>query len=72
MTTLIVFSALLAAGLIVMTVELRNAPEGRQDESGFQYVWRNFTPDTRDVACVWATLSEVAASTAPAKMQRAA
>lgn len=62
MTTLIVLSALLVAGLIVMSVELRNAPEGREDESGFHYVWRNFTPETRDVACVWATLAEVQAT----------
>ena len=71
MTILIVLSALLIAGLIVMTVELRNVPEGREDETGFHYVWRNFTTDTRDVACVWATMSEVAATT-PVGWQAAA
>lgn len=61
MTTLLVLSSLLIAGMIVMTVELRNAPEGREDEAGFHYVWRNFTPHTRDVACVWATAAESSA-----------
>ena len=72
MTAALFLSALLIAGLIVMTVELRNAPEGREDESGFHYVWRNFTPDTRDVACVWATLSEVSAISAAGEMHAAA
>jgi hypothetical protein len=73
MTTLIVLSALIIVGMIVMTVELRNAPEGREDANGFHYVWRNFTPDTRDVACVWATISEVSAvSATPSKWHAAA
>ncbi len=72
MTTLIVLSALLIVGLIVMTVELRDVPEGRQDETGFHYVWRNFTPRTRDVACVWATMKEVTAVTAPTDWHAAA
>lgn len=72
MTTLIVLSALLIAGMIVMTVELRNAPEGRQDESGFNYVWRNFTPDTRDVTCIWATAAGVSAVSAPTEWHAAA
>ncbi len=72
MTTLIVLSALLVAGLIVMTVELHNVPEGREDETGFHYVWRNFTPDTRDVACVWAPMTEVSAVSNSAKWHAAA
>ena len=72
MTTLIVLSALLIAGFIVMTVELRNAPEGREDEGGFHYVWRNFTSDTRDVACVWAPMAEVSAVATPAQWHAAA
>ena len=72
MTAAIILSALLIAGLIVMSVELRNVPEGRQDETGFHYVWRNFTPDTRDIACVWATLAEVSAVSAPGEMHAAA
>jgi hypothetical protein len=72
MTTLLVLSALLIAGMIVMTVELRNAPEGREDETGFHYVWRNFTPHTRDVACVWAPMAEVAAVAAPTGWHAAA
>lgn len=72
MTSLIVFSALLVAGMIVMTVELRNAPEGREDEGGFHYIWRNFTPETRDVACVWAPLAGTQANPDRARMQAAA
>jgi hypothetical protein len=72
MTTLVVLSALLIAGMIVMTVELRNAPEGREDEAGFHFVWRNFTPQTRDVACVWATRSESSAVAASVEWHAAA
>ena len=72
MTPAIVLSALLVAGLIVMTVELRNAPEGREDESGFHYVWRNFTPETRDVACIWATRAEQSAVAVTAERHAAA
>ena len=72
MTTAIILSALLIVGLIVMSVELRSAPEGREDETGFHYVWRNFTPDTRDIACVWATLAEVSGTSAAGEMHAAA
>jgi hypothetical protein len=72
MTSLLVLSALLIAGMIVMTVELRNAPEGREDASGFHYVWRNFTPHTRDVACVWTTMAESSAVATPAEWHAAA
>jgi hypothetical protein len=72
MTTLVVLSALLVAGMIVMTVELRNAPEGREDESGFHFVWRNFSPQTRDVACVWTPLAESPTATAPSEWHAAA
>ena len=72
MTTLIIFAALLIVGMIITNVEIQRAPEGRQDENGFHYVWRNFTPDTRDVACIWATLSEVSAVSGHAPMSAAA
>jgi hypothetical protein len=72
MTIALVLSALLLAGFIVMTVELHNAPEGREDESGFHYVWRNFTPETRDVACIWATRAQESAIAAAAEWHAAA
>jgi hypothetical protein len=35
-------------------VSLRNAPEGYEDHTGFNYVlWRNDPPETPNVACVW-------------------
>ena len=40
-------------GLIFMAVELRDAPEGHQDESGFHFVWRNNRPGVPDISCIW-------------------
>lgn len=43
-------------GLAVMAIALRNAPEAYEDETGFHFldtIWRNNSPEARDVACVW-------------------
>ena len=57
MTLLIATLALLwIFGLSVIAIALRNAPEACEDEDGFHYletIWRNNSPDTRNVACVW-------------------
>jgi hypothetical protein len=43
-------------GLAVIAIALRNAPEAYEDETGFHYletIWRNNSPEARDIACVW-------------------
>jgi hypothetical protein len=45
--------ALYFVGGIVLTFGMLNAPEGYEDEGGFQIVWRNNDPEAADVACVW-------------------
>ena len=40
-------------GAIIVFFELRNAPEGYEDETGFNVMWQNNNPDATDVACVW-------------------
>ena len=40
-------------GTALMIWELKEAPEGYQDEEGFHVVWRNNAMHTRDVCCVW-------------------
>lgn len=72
MATLIILSSLIIVGGIITSVELHRAPEGRQDGETFHYVWRNFTPDTQDVACIWATLAEVSGVHCATQMSAAA
>ena len=59
MITLILLSGLLLTGGIVMLLEIWNAPEGFQDRDGFHVIWKNNSPETRDVSAVWAGLSEL-------------
>jgi hypothetical protein len=43
-------------GLAVIAIALRNAPEAYEDETGFHFldtIWRNNSPESRDIACVW-------------------
>ena len=47
---------LFAVGITV--AEFRSVPEGYEDETGFHFVWRNNTPETRDVVCIWKTVAE--------------
>ncbi len=42
-----------------MLFEIGNAPEGYQDTSGFNVVWRNNSPKIRDVSAVWVNVSSV-------------
>jgi hypothetical protein len=47
-----------AAGILVMLVGLRYAPEGYEDPEGFHIHWRNNAPEIRDVACVWVSAGQ--------------
>ena len=48
-------------GLIPVVNGIRFAPEGIENESGFNLIWRNNSPEIRDVSCVWVSASTVAA-----------
>ena len=58
---LLITAAFFLLGLIPVVNGIRQAPEGFEDSSGFNVVWRNNSPEIRDVSCVW-----VSASTIPA------
>ena len=45
--------AVLLSGSAVMFVELRDAPEGYQEDGAFHYVWRNDRPDVSNIVCIW-------------------
>ena len=53
MSVLVLPIGLLVCGLIVLFQDLRNAPEGCQDEEGFHFVWSNNSPEISNVSCVW-------------------
>ena len=40
-------------GALVVFHGAQTAPEGYEDETGFNVVWQNNRPDVADVACVW-------------------
>ena len=40
-------------GFITMVVTIRNAPEGYQDETGLNIVWKNHSPGLKDITRVW-------------------
>jgi hypothetical protein len=40
-------------GVLFMLLELRDAPEGFQDESGFHFVWQNNRPEVPNISCIW-------------------
>jgi hypothetical protein len=53
MITLSFLAGIGLCGLVFMLVELRDAPEGYQDQGGFHFVWRNNRPEVPDISCIW-------------------
>lgn len=49
-------------GLCFVVREIRNAPEGFQDDFGFTPIWRNNSPTCEDVSCVWSSLASTSAA----------
>lgn len=54
MTTIFILSGCLFAfsGFVVL-FGAQNAPEGWEDETGFNVAWSNNSSEIADVACVW-------------------
>jgi hypothetical protein len=50
---LLCFSAGLVLSFWTILTLLHNAPEGFEDENGFNVVWRNNTDDAKNVMCIW-------------------
>ena len=40
-------------GFITMFVKIRNAPQGYQDETGLNIIWKNHSPGLKDIARIW-------------------
>jgi hypothetical protein len=72
MITLSFLAGIGLCGLIFMVVELRDAPEGYQDESGFHFVWRNNRPEVPDISCIWAHRSDSPSSARGPGLRRVA
>jgi len=53
MILLSILAGLYAMGALVVFHGAQTAPEGYEDETGFNVVWQNNRPDVADVACVW-------------------
>jgi hypothetical protein len=68
MITLSFMAGIGLCGLVFLLTELREAPEGYQDESGFHFVWRNNAPEVADISCIWMQ----GTTTPPSPMRRAA
>jgi hypothetical protein len=49
-----VLAGLYLVGALIMITGMKNAPEGFEDEVGFQLVWQNDNPESENVACIWA------------------
>jgi len=48
-----IIAGIYLTGFITMFVKIRNAPEGFQDETGLNIVWKNHGPGIKDVARIW-------------------
>lgn len=53
MTLIFLSAGIFFAGLAVMVLGLRDAPEGFEDQNGFHYLWRNDAPEKANVRCIW-------------------
>ena len=53
MIALAILAAYFVGMNVFMLIELRNAPEGYQDETGFHIAWQNNSEHAQDVSCVW-------------------
>ena len=47
--------ALYVTGAVIVMHGLATAPEGFQDETGFNLLWRNDRADVPNVTCIWET-----------------
>lgn len=47
------FAGILVTGAVLTALGLHNAPEGYEDETGFNYLWQNNAPEIPNVACIW-------------------
>jgi hypothetical protein len=55
--TVAIVSFIAGAGVLVHA--FLTAPEGLENESGFDIVWRNNHPGVKDVVCIWAPVHAV-------------
>ena len=60
MITIVLIGGVACFGILLTLCELRNAPEGFEDEAGFHIDWRNNRPDVANVSCIWLSAAETA------------
>ena len=53
------------SGLVVMIVEIRDAPEGYQEDGEFHILWRNDRSDVSNNVCIWTGQSVESAISLP-------
>ena len=64
MITIVLIGGVALFGILMTLCELRNAPEGFEDEVGFHIDWHNNRPDVADVSCIWMSAAETAGAAA--------
>jgi hypothetical protein len=62
MITVSLLGGIALCGIVLMLLEVHNAPEGVEDENGFHIAWHNNRPGLADVSCVWRSAAETDAS----------
>ena len=72
MITLSFLLGLGLCGILFMLVELRDAPEGFQDDRGFHFVWQNNRPEAANISCIWAARADKASTAGGGAARRAA
>jgi hypothetical protein len=62
MITISLLGSMALCGIVLMLLEIHNAPEGIEDENGFRIAWHNNHSNLADVSCIWSDAAEKGAT----------